>query len=495
MNRECNSKVKLQEEIQGMEGGANSPLYLEGEASGTFTRNHYEYKEEKNRRINILLFMIVLVIAGGAIYIYNVLTPVMSDDLMFDASLYHNFGDIIKAEYEQYMNWTGRSVLQILLKISSIMPLGLFRIINSIVFIILGLLIYENVKGKEKWDWKLFLLIQLCLWNFSVDFSQTVLWLSGACNYLWGAVIIISYLTLFRKLLKEEINTMPKLVYYLLLPLLGFLAGWGNENTSGGAILITLLMAGWYFYNNRCVKPWMATSIAASCGGFLFLLMAPGNKVRGEMVKAQETYQGLEAYISRGLKVIKSIDEYLLLYIVVICILGAYFYYSKRKWQNYVEVFIFGIGAVATASVLIFTPEPMGRAYYGANIYMMIAALLMVQQLPEKNVMVLSLKTGGIIAGTIAFMFIYIEEGANLVRILREVNIREEYILEEIGKGESDLTLPALRPEFASKYSMAHLADISEDKSNWNNDLYRNVYRIDQLKVLPWDEWEAMLED
>lgn len=448
--------------------------------------------KQRNDTINFqaLLFILIVVISGAAIYFYNILTPIMSDDLMFDASRYNHLGDIIKAEYEQYMNWTGRSVLQILLKICSLMPLGLFHIINSIVFVMLGLLIYENVKGKEKWDWKMFLLIQLCLWNFSVDFSQTVLWLSGACNYLWGAVIIISYLTLFRKLLKEEIKSARKIVSYLLLPFLGFLAGWGNENTSGGAILITILLCGWYFYCNKCFKPWMITSIAASCIGFLFMIMAPGNRIRGEMVKAQESYSGLEAYISRGLKVIKAIDEYLLLYIIVICILGAYFYYSKYQWQDFVEVFIFSIGAVATAAVLVFTPEPMGRAYYGANLFMLIAVLLMVNRLPEENMIVTSLKTGGIIAGAVAFMFIYIEEGANLVRILREVYIREQYILEEIEKGESDLTLPALRTEFASQYSMAHLADISDEEDNWHNNLYRNVYRIDRLTVLPWDEWE-----
>ena len=57
-----------------------------------------------------------------AILIYNFLTPLMSDDLLFDESLYRSIGDIFREEYHQYMTWNGRSVLQIILKIFSLLP-------------------------------------------------------------------------------------------------------------------------------------------------------------------------------------------------------------------------------------------------------------------------------------------------------------------------------------------------------------------------------------
>jgi len=118
----------------------------------------------------------------------------------------------------------------------------------------------------------------------------------------------------------------------------------------------------------------------------------------------------------------------------------------------------------------------------------------MVQMIRKEDTLLISLKTGGIIAATIAMMFVYVEEGANLVRIMRETTTREAYILEERAEGESDLTLPMLRPIFESKYSMAHLVDISDEEGNWNNNIYRDAYGIDRLVVLPWDEWEAGLE-
>ena len=71
----------------------------------------------KKRELSKIIFIIAVLLSFGAIYIYNVLTPYLSDDLLFDQSIYHSFWDIFREEYRQYMNWNGRSVLQIILKI------------------------------------------------------------------------------------------------------------------------------------------------------------------------------------------------------------------------------------------------------------------------------------------------------------------------------------------------------------------------------------------
>ena len=239
----------------------------------------------------------------------------------------------------------------------------------------------------------------------------------------------------------------------------------------------------------------MCAGIAGSFIGFAFLVLAPGNAIRSEIAKTAESYSGLAVYVSRGLKVMKAIEEHMLIYMVVICLLGTFFYYTKKyKLQDFVEVIIFAFASIATAAVLIMTPEPMPRAYFGANMYMMIAALQMVQMIRKEDVLLISLKTGGIIAATIAMMFVYVEEGANLARIRREINIREAYIVEKMENDESDIVLPMLRPQFESKYSMAHLVDISDEEDNWNNEIYRNAYLVDKIEVLPWEEWEEMLE-
>lgn len=450
-------------------------------------------KNKQSVNMTRVCFGIVVIASFVTVYFYNVLTPYMSDDLLFDTSIYHSIWDVFREEYKQYMNWNGRSVLQIILKFAMLMPKSIFNILNSLCYVVTMLLIYLNIKGRKKYDVVLYTLINLCVWIFCVDFSQTILWVAGACNYLWGVFIILGFITLFRWYLKNSYSIKNKWLSGILLFTTGMIAGWGNENTSGGMILIVLLFTLKHYVVNKKIEKIMYAGIVGNFIGFAFLLLAPGNVGRSEMAKAAESYSGIAAYVSRGLKVLKAIDEHLLIYVIVICLLGAYFYYSKKyKLLDFTEVAIFSFASIATAVVLIMTPEPMARAYFGANIYMMIAALQMIQMIREDDTLLLSLKTGGIIAGAIAMMFVYVEEGANLVRIRREISIREDYIQEVVATGESDLILPMLRPEFETKYSMAHLCDISPDEDNWNNNIYRNTYQFLGMEVLPWDEWEEV---
>ena len=111
--------------------------------------------------------------------------------VVFAASLFSNIsddiesnipaiGDVFREEYKQYMTWNGRSVLQIILKFSMLMPKSVFNIINSLCYVATTVLVYWNIKGRKKYDVFLLTLINLCIWNFCVDFSQTILWLAGA---------------------------------------------------------------------------------------------------------------------------------------------------------------------------------------------------------------------------------------------------------------------------------------------------------------------------
>lgn len=450
-------------------------------------------KEKKENGTEKKVFAGIVILSFLAFYIYNLLTPLMSDDLLFDKSLYHSFADVFRQEYIQYMNWTGRSVLQVILKIFMILPKSVFNLFNSLCYVFTMLLIYWNIKGRKAYDCFLYVLINLFVWVFAVDFSQTMLWLAGACNYLWGMMIILSFITAYRYLLEKENLKYVSLTTIGML-LLGVLAGWGNENTSGGAILIVLLFTADYVYKHRKMKAWMVSGIGGMCIGFLFMVLAPGNSVRGAIKKAEESYSGIAALVSRGLKVVKAMDEYLLIYLVIVIFLGTYFYYKKYRFQEWKETAIFVLAGFATAGVLILTPEPMARAYFGANIYMMIAALQMINCISREDSLLLSLKTGGILAGVIAMSFVYVEEGANLARILREVSEREAYILEQKNQGNYDLVLPMLRPQFETKYSYMYQNDISKEEENWINEVYRLSYGLNSIEVLTRDEWDELLE-
>ena len=54
---------------------------------------------------------------------------------------------------------------------------------------------------------------------------------------------------------------------------LGVLAGWGNENTSGGAGLLLLILTVIHVWENKKVRSWMVTGMGGMAIGFAFLLL------------------------------------------------------------------------------------------------------------------------------------------------------------------------------------------------------------------------------
>ena len=113
----------------------------------------------------------------------------------------------------------------------------------------------------------------------------------------------------------------------------------------------------------------------------------------------------------------------------------------------------------------------------------------MVTLIPKEDIYLNTLKYGGIIVFVIFMFFSYCENGADLVRILREVNEREEYILEQKELEKTEIVVPKLRPEFESKYSFIYMNDVSEEAGDWGNWICEMYYDLDEVIGVPREEW------
>ena len=83
-------------------------------------------KHIKKEKMEKLLFYTAVLISFIAILIYNVMTPLMSDDLLFESSQY-NILDIFEEVYRSYKEWTGRVVVHILLRVFMLFPIHVFH--------------------------------------------------------------------------------------------------------------------------------------------------------------------------------------------------------------------------------------------------------------------------------------------------------------------------------------------------------------------------------
>ena len=443
-----------------------------------------------------LLFLMAIIVSWLLIFIFNVLTPMMSDDLFYsrEVQMAGNFAEVVQQEYQQYMTWSGRSVCHLILRCFLMGNKMVFNIFNSLVFVGLALLIYLNIEGRKKNDIPVYLLTNLLIWMFGVVFRQTVLWETGACNYLWGSAIILAFLTLYRSCLKKSDRLKKRVVWAVLLFITGIAAGWCNENTSGGGILMSLMLVIFWWYNNRDNKKpafYMVAGIVGQLTGFLFMIMAPGNAAR--VLVQEEEHTGLFALVSRFQKIILAIKNNFLILLVIILLLFIIVLYQKHNlknlWKNCRNGILWLIAFLATCFALILTPEPMPRAYFGAGIFLIVAVVQFFVYVEENEIIFRSLKTGMISVMCLIMFFTYMESGANLARIYREYHERDVYLTEQAENGVKDVTVPMLRPDFETKYSDGYNSDITASPEYWLNIAYATYYGFDSVSGVPREDW------
>lgn len=449
----------------------------------------FDIRDERFRQI---LFWLLITASFFAILIYNVITPFMTDDLSYGkiVSQADSFLDLIKQEQAQYMNWTGRSVNHIILR-SFMFFSGsklFFNICNSIAFVALTLFMYFNIENKKKYDVFIYLLINLFVWTFSVSFAQTVLWQTGACNYLWGSTIILGYISLFRYCRREDYSGTSQIAPAIALFLTGIVAGWCNENTSGGCILLILCWIVLYVWEHKKVKIWMISGLAGNVIGFLFMVLAPGNAVRQQFM--EEEHSGLFAIVSRWQKCNLAIRNHFFILLAVCIIVFVLVRLQQAEWKKSLNMLFFFIVFAATCYALVLTPEPVARAYFGAGIFLMISCIQGISDVSDKDLYIKAMKLSVTAIFTMSFLFTYIDSGANLMRIYRESNERMTYIEEQKAKGNMNITVPLLRPAFENKYSYAYDAELSEEDSGyWINVAYATYYEVNSVSAVPRDEW------
>ena len=455
------------------------------------------------------------------IFIFNVLTPMMTDDLFYSKTVSEasSIGELFAQEYTQYMTWTGRSLSHMILRFFLLTDKMVFNVANSVVFVLLTLLIYWNVEHKKRYDVPVYLLVNLLIWMFGVVFRQTVLWETGACNYLWGSVIIMGFVTLYRYGLKRADSLKHPLLWAALLPVSGVAAGWCNENSSGGGLLMVLLCLGFFLYDRKrgaagaaavdvaeeekqpgavekrsgfAARLWMVTGLLGNLVGLAFMVLAPGNAVRAQ-AQPEEEHSGLVGYLARFQKITLAVRENFLLLLIIGLLLFIIVYYQKKSWRalwacsrnGILWFFVF----VATCCALVLTPEPQARAYFGAGVFLTVAVVQFFVDVSEKEAVFASLKTGLISVMLLIMFFTYMDSGADLGRIWREYNERDAYLARKAAEGAEDVTVPMLRPDFETKYSDGYNSDIEEDPGYWVNVAYATYYGLNSVSGVPREDW------
>lgn len=329
----------------------------------------------KKRKCNFLFMEII----GLSIltFIINLFTPLVDDDLYLPKNINLNY--LIKSATNDYFGWNGRVVGQ---SIWRLLVAGNGFVSSVLISFSTVLLIILMTKfSSNKINPRSFLQIVILFILFVPVIGQTLFWRAGVGNYLFTTLLTFIFLNRFINWFRlsshsaqsTSIHTEKILMFLksVLFILVSILAGWSNENTSGGVLLLVCLymLLGKFKLGLRLQK-WQFYSIFFYIMGYIGLLIAPGNALRTKatMPATWFTEPLYSRFITGVVAVTKSLlIHYSLLLIAIIVLFIILLFIYKVRLNKLMEPIAWAFSGFATIYVLSFSPmgQDGGRSFFG----------------------------------------------------------------------------------------------------------------------------------
>ena len=442
--------------------------------------------------------MIVIVSVYLVMVILNFLTPLIADDIeyMYKTT---SFSTILHDEYMQYMNWTGRSVVHIIARLFLLMPKIVFNFMNPLIYVLLTILIYKiSTKDNENFYVFKYLMINLLIWLFVPTFGQTILWETGAANYLWGGIIIISFLSMYhRYYTKGRELPFNQPLQLIFMTILGILAGWCNENTSGGAILVVLGYIYFIYKEKRAIKGWLFSGLGGAIFGLLMMVAAPGNAIRATYFDRSawslphKLYSGFST-ITRTLY-----ENSLQLFVLAAILIALGIIFNQHKnWFRLSYVYV--LAGLATIYVLSLSPTGLnwGRSFFGGALYIIIAMLI---EWPDK----LTKTTAGSFYSVISsvlivqFLFSFVLGVHGIIQSYRDINEQYRYVESQKKQGNlnpliADFNANEGMPYPAYSSALSHVGASIDSQINRSNAKY---FGLETIRSVSKDAWNTIYKN
>lgn len=420
--------------------------------------------------------------------ILNLLAIPTSDDFRYGVN--SGIADIIAREINQYFTWTGRSVAHLMARNFLSFPKPVFDLCNSICY---AYVIWQlNVHGtgnKEQVSPVTYAITALLVFLTVPVFGQTVLWETGACNYLWTAAILLSFLLVYRKELEQPQSHRRS--FRIGMFFAGIAAGWTNENTAGAMILIVMVLMAVIFHRNRKLPLWMITGLAGALIGFVLMITAPGNFIRAADFPVTNT---LAYRIAHNLTdVIKVFAEYTG-QIAEWILFGILFAFADQKKRRIASLYAFASAAAVCAMYFTHMPILYDRSMFGSTLLLIIADLILLGSTIQKGIVPAAEKA--VLAGLCVLSFLrygYTCADLGYTRYLYE--IRETWVREQQEAGNLNPVVPMIGSEFLTSYNpMYGLSDLVVYPSGPDNQAYAELHGLESVVSTAYSKWERIYE-
>ena len=343
----------------------------------------------------------------GIFFLRNWLLPLIADDYSYafiwdgdargnlldglDPNRLHrveSFGDVLYSQWQHYFTWGGRTIAHIFVQTFVWLGDSIFDVANTFVFAAFVLLLFKIGTGLPLRDMnKIYLLFILAgIYFCTPSLVITMVWLTGACNYLWMSTLIILFLLPFvTKHRRADFWRTPPAWSVPLMAVLGLCAGWSIEPGSAVAFLITLQFV-IHFKREKNLQPWMKVGFVFLTIGAALLFLAPGNIHRLELSNALEPddvvtpdeqwtpQMFLTNFVIGFLPVF--LREVILFVPIIICL-------SKATVSPAVKRFVamFAGASIFVLLLMMCSPEFPERAGFPSTIFLLVASLASLKEI------------------------------------------------------------------------------------------------------------------
>lgn len=434
------------------------------------------------------------------VFLLNIFTPMHADDYSYSFSFMtgerlKTIVDVFYSQIIHYQQLNGRistlGLAQILLMLK---PLAIDSFL-SFSFVTLGVLIAFHIDGSLKnINWLRLTYIYMALFFFTPAFGQSYLWINSAAIYLCGVIMILLYLMPYRKLLSDsengkclkKIDNIPfNIIMFIIMTILGFIAGNSQENMSVGLATMVIAYLIIFYYKKIKIKPWMLG--IGNLVGLIALLFSPGNQKRLGAAGGIDFFYIPKRFILVSALFLEKMWYFFLALALLILVLVIKNKIEKNIFITVlkylpIDFYIYFWGTLASVYSMIVLNFFPGKAWSSCVTFSLISIMILVKKIiPVINVSN-NIRSFNIITITIIIIFggVYLNAYFTVKSANAENNVRLELIENAVKNGEKSVKIPSL--QYYNKWCVYEgSGELSWNSNDWPNASIARYYGLDEV--------------
>ncbi len=408
-----------------------------------------------------------------------------------------SFHELFVSQWSHYFTGNGRAVSHTIAQFFLWMGKDVFNIFNALISVVLIMEIYWCAnKGIITLDFKIGRLcfIFFALWAFTPSFPSVFLWLSGACNYLWTAVLLLGFLLPYiHKYYYFEEKITHSNLFWLEMFFFGIIAGWTNENSV--CLLVLALFAFIYINKARAeIESWMITGLAGFVIGYALMIFAPGNFVRlSDQIKARPwlTWDTIAGHAA--LLFLILVYFHIILWYFNLRSLYTFRGNSKKNVELTHEVFLVEkicILSFCMTFMMLFSPNFQTRSVFPGTVLLIITASILFRVQDEYSINLIKKSTKRFLCfiGIMYFVITTASAFYGCYYYREQINELIEFVKSSDYAKHNVIEVNSLRPvqDMISRLSHFHLINstLSSNENDWRNVAFSRYYGIKGIRMV-----------